>query len=66
MKDLTGNFRFIDWKDLQKSVCKVQASSASALVHMVMTDLENKILAAITVTSKRASGTSLTAVVHGI
>lgn len=65
MDDLSRKFRSIDWKGLQKSVRKVQASTASALKDMVMTDLENKTRAATADTSWGASGTDLMAIAHG-
>lgn len=65
MDDLTRKFRSIDWKGIQKSVRKVQASTASALKDMVMTDLENKTRAATADTSWGASGTDLMAIAHG-
>lgn len=65
MDDLTRKFRSIDWKGIQKSVRKAQASTASALKDMVMTDLENKTRAATADTTWGASGTDLMAIAHG-
>lgn len=65
MDDLSRKFRSIDWKGLQKSARKVQASTASALKDMVMTDLENKTRAATADTTWGASGADLMAISHG-
>lgn len=65
MDDLSRKFRSIDWKGLQKSARKVQASTASALKDMVMTDLENKTRAATADTSWGASGTDLMQIAQG-
>lgn len=65
MDDLSRKFRSIDWKGLQKSARRVQASTASALKDMVMTDLENKTRAATADTSWGASGADLMVIAHG-
>lgn len=65
MDELSRKFRSIDWKGLQKSARRVQASTASALKDMVMTDLENKTRAATADTSWGASGADLMAIAHG-
>lgn len=65
MDELSRKFRSIDWKNLQKQAKKVQASTASALKDMVMTDLENKTRAATADTSWGASGSDMMAIAHG-
>lgn len=65
MDELSRKFRSIDWKGLQKQARRVQASTASALKDMVMTDLENKTRAATADTSWGASGADLMAIAHG-
>lgn len=65
MDDLSRKFRSIDWKGLQKSARKMQASTASALKDMVMTDLENKVRAATADTSWGASGSDLMQIAQG-
>lgn len=65
MDDLSRKFRSIDWKGLQKSARKMQASTASALKDLVMTDLENKVRAATSDTSWGASGSDLMQISQG-
>lgn len=65
MDELSRKFRSIDWKGLQKSARKMQASTASALKDMVMTDLENKVRAATADTSWGASGSDLMQIAQG-
>lgn len=65
MDELSRKFRSIDWKGLQKSARRVQASTASALKDMVMTDLENKVRAATSDTSWGASGSDLMQIAQG-
>ncbi|PXF42147.1 Epsin-3 [Gracilariopsis chorda] len=65
MDEISRKFRSIDWKSLQKSARKVQASTASALKDMVMTDLENKTRSATADTSWGASVTDLHQIARG-
>lgn len=65
MDDLSRKFRGIDWKGLQKSARKMQASTASALKDMVMTDLENKTRSVTADTAWGASNTDLTLIAQG-
>lgn len=65
MDELSRKFRSIDWKGLQKSARKMQASTASALKDMVMTDLENKVRAATADTAWGASGSDLMQIAQG-
>ena len=65
MDDLSRKFRAIDWKGLQKSARKMQASTASALKDMVMTDLENKTRSVTADTAWGASNTDLTLIAQG-
>lgn len=65
MDELSRKFRSIDWKGLQKSARKVQASTASALKDMVMTDLENKTRAATADTAWGASGADMMSIAQG-
>lgn len=59
MDDIGRKFRSFDWKGLQKQAKKVQATTASALKDLVMTDLENKVRAATGDTNWGASGADL-------
>lgn len=65
MDELSRKLRTFDWKGLQKSARKVQASTASALKDLVMTDLENKVRAATSDTSWGASGSDLMLIAQG-
>lgn len=65
MDDLSRKFRSLDWKSLQKSARKMQASTASALKDLVMTDLENKTRSATADTPWGASGSDLMAIAQG-
>lgn len=65
MDDMSRKFKSIDWKGLQKQAKKVQASTASALKDLVMTDLENKVRAATGDTNWGASGADLAEIAQG-
>ncbi|CAN8074851.1 unnamed protein product [Agarophyton chilense] len=65
MDEISRKIRNIDWKSLQKSARKVQASTASALKDMVMTDLENKTRSATADTAWGASVTDLHQIAGG-
>eukprot|EP00171_Calliarthron_tuberculosum_P013538 IDg13538t1 len=65
MDDLSRKFKAFDWKGLQKQAKKVQASTASALKDLVMTDLENKVRAATGDTNWGASGADLAEIAQG-
>ncbi|KAI0563833.1 ENTH domain containing protein [Gracilaria domingensis] len=65
MDEISRKIRNIDWKGLQKSARKVQASTASALKDMVMTDLENKTRSATADTAWGASVTDLHQIAGG-
>lgn len=65
MDELSRKFRSFDWKGLQKSARRMQASTASALKDLVMTDLENKVRAATSDTTWGASGSDLMQIAQG-
>lgn len=65
MDELNRKFRAIDWAKLQRQARKVQASTASALKDLVMTDLENKVRAATADTSWGASGSDMMEIAQG-
>lgn len=65
MDDIGRKFKSFDWKNLSRQAKKVQASTASALKDMVMTDLENKVRAATGDTSWGASSADLALIAGG-
>ncbi len=65
MDDFSRKLKQFDWKGLQKQAKKVQASTASALKDLVMTDLENKVRAATGDTNWGASGADLAEIAQG-
>lgn len=65
MDEINRKFRAIDWAKLQRQARKVQASTASALKDLVMTDLENKVRAATADTTWGASGSDLMEMAQG-
>lgn len=65
MDDFGRKFKTFDWKNLQRQAKKVQASTASALKDMVMTDLENKVRAATGDTSWGAGSADLALIAAG-
>ena len=65
MEDFSRKLKQFDWKGLQKQAKKVQASTASALKDLVMTDLENKVRAATGDTNWGASGSDLAEIAQG-
>lgn len=65
MDDISRKIKAIDWAKLQRQAKKVQASTASALKDLVMTDLENKVRAATADTTWGASGADLMQIAQG-
>jgi ENTH domain len=65
MDDINRKFKSIDWARLQRQARKVQASTASALKDLFMTDLENKVRAATADTTWGASSSDLMDIAQG-
>jgi hypothetical protein len=65
MDDISRKLKSIDWSRLQRQAKKVQASTASALKDLVMTDLENKVRAATADTAWGASSSDLMEIAQG-
>jgi hypothetical protein len=65
MDDISRKLKSIDWARLQRQAKKVQASTASALKDLVMTDLENKVRAATADTAWGASSSDLMEIAQG-